>query len=258
MVRYDFTGKAVLVTGSSRGMGAAIVEAFARAGAVCLVHYVADADGQNRRDADDTAGRCRGHGATAHVLEADVRSYEAVEKLIREAFAAAGRLDILVNNAGVFAQTPIAELEPERWDALMAVNLRGVLVCSQAALRAMAAGGRGGAIVNLGSMAGQVGGVVAGADYAASKAGVIALTKSLAKQAAGLGVRANVVNPGVIDTAMPAQFPAAARERMVADTPLKRLGRAEEVAAAIAFLASDDASFITGAGLDVNGGLHMG
>jgi 3-oxoacyl-[acyl-carrier protein] reductase len=139
----------------------------------------------------------------------------------------------------------------------MAINLRGTLVCSQAALAAMIADGRGGAIVNLASLAGQVGGVVAGADYAASKAGVVALTKSLAKAAARYGVRVNAVNPGVIDTAMPAQFPPAARARMIEDTPLKRMGRPDEVASAIAFLASDDASFITGTTLDINGGLYM-
>jgi NAD(P)-dependent dehydrogenase (short-subunit alcohol dehydrogenase family) len=245
-------GRVALVTGAGGGIGRATCRRLAAEGAA-----VAATDVQATLVEDLVEELQRG-GARALGLALDVRDPASAAAVVRRVVDELGRLDILVNNAGVFAQTPIAELDPERWDAVMAVNLRGVLVCSQAALRAMAAGGRGGAIVNLGSMAGQVGGVVAGADYAASKAGVIALTKSLAKQAAGLGVRANVVNPGVIDTAMPAQFPAAARERMVADTPLKRLGRAEEVAAAIAFLASDDASFITGAGLDVNGGLHMG
>src|SRR5438874_2130242 len=115
MIRYDFAGKAVLVTGSSRGMGAAIVEAFAKAGATCVVHYVADPDGQNRRDADDTAARCRDHGATVHVLEADVRNYDAVAKLIRDTVAAAGKLDVLVNNAGILRDKTVRKMTLDEW-----------------------------------------------------------------------------------------------------------------------------------------------
>src|SRR3954451_3153815 len=115
MIRYDFTGKTVLVTGSSRGMGAAIVEAFARAGAGGIVHYFADPDGQNRRDADETASRCRAHGATVHVLEADVRKFDAVEKLVRDTVAAAGRLDVLVNNAGILRDRTVRKMTLDDW-----------------------------------------------------------------------------------------------------------------------------------------------
>jgi len=240
-----------LVTGAAGGIGSATCRRLASEGAA-----VAATDLQESLVAPLVA-QLRDMGARAMALSLDVRDPASAQSVVQRVVAELGSLDILVNNAGIFAQTPIRDIDPDRWDRLLAVNLRGVLVCSQAAVAAMAAGGRGGAIVNLGSLAGQVGGIVAGADYAASKAGVVAFTKSLAKQAAEFGVRVNVVNPGVIDTAMPAQFPPAERERMIASTPLRRMGRAEEVASVIAFLASDDASFVTGAGVDINGGLHM-
>src|SRR4051812_13582347 len=151
MIHYDFTGKGVLVTGSSRGMGAAVVEAFAKAGATCVVHYVADAEGQNRRDADDTAGRCRAHGATVHVLEADIRDYNAVGKLIGDTVAAAGRLDILVNNAGILRDRSIRKMTPEDWHAVLQTNLDGVFFCSKHAAEILPDGGR---IINTSSIAG--------------------------------------------------------------------------------------------------------
>src|SRR5439155_8716535 len=123
MIRYDFTGKVALVTGSSRGMGAAILDAFARAGAVCLLHYFDDPSGQNRRDADATAAQCRQHGATVHVLEGDVRRFEAVEKVMRDAVAAAGRLDILVNNAGIIRDRTIRKMTLDEWHSVLETNL---------------------------------------------------------------------------------------------------------------------------------------
>jgi len=247
-----FEGRVALITGAAGGIGQAICRRLAAEGAAIAASDL-DASAVGPLVSElGTNGRGR-----ALALSLDVRQPTNARAAINQVIAELGRLDVLVNNAGIFAQTPVLEIDPERWDALMAINLRGTLVCSQAVLAAMIADGRGGAIVNLASLAGQVGGVVAGADYAASKAGVVALTKSLAKAAARYGVRVNAVNPGVIDTAMPAQFPPAARARMIEDTPLKRMGRPDEVASAIAFLASDDASFITGTTLDINGGLYM-
>jgi 3-oxoacyl-[acyl-carrier protein] reductase len=246
-----FEGRVALVTGAAGGIGQAMCRRLADEGAAIA------ASDMDTALLSPLMAELGGRGVRTLALGLDVRQAGTARETVQRIVGELGRLDVLVNNAGVFAQTPVLEIDPERWDALMAVNLRGVLVCSQAAMRAMIDAGRGGAIVNLASLAGQVGGVVAGADYAASKAGVVALTKSLAKAAARFGIRVNAVNPGVIDTAMPAQFPPEARARMIEDTPLKRMGRPEEVASAIAFLASDDASFITGTTLDINGGIYV-
>ena len=167
-----------------------------------------------------------------------------------------GRIDVLVNNAGVLRPVAFDRLTEEQWDQVMAVNLKGVFLCSQAPLRVMSSQ-EAGVIVNIGSLAGQVGGVVAPADYAASKAGVIYLTKSLAKLAAPFGVRVNCINPGLIETAMVGAFSPEQQERLIADTPLGRLGRPEEVASVAVFLASERASFVTGEAIQVNGGLHV-
>ena len=247
-----FEGRIALVTGAAGGIGQAVCRRLASEGAAIV------ASDLQASQVEGLASELRGNdGGRALALRLDVRDKSSAVQAVNAAIKEFGKLDVLINNAGIFAQTPLLEIQAERWDALMAINLRGVLLCSQAAVEAMISDGRGGAIVNLASLAGQVGGVVAGADYAASKAGVVALTKSLAKVAAPYGIRVNAVNPGVIDTAMPAQFPPAARARMIEDTPLKRMGRPEEVASAIAFLASDDASFITGTTLDINGGLYV-
>ncbi len=246
-----FDRRVAVVTGAAGGIGRATCLRLASEGATVAATDV------DAHLVGSLVDEIRGAGGRALGLGLDVRDPSSTQAAMGRVVHDLGSLDVLVNNAGVFAQTPVMDIDPDRWDALMAVNLRGVLVCSQAAGRIMRERGTEGAIVNLGSLAGQVGGVVAGADYAASKAGVIALTKSLAKQFASFGVRVNAVNPGVIDTAMPAQFPSASRARMIEDTPLKRMGRPEEVASVIAFLASDDASFVTGTTLDVNGGIHM-
>ena len=251
MAMERFAGRVALITGAAGGIGQAICRRLAHEGAAIAATDLDEAM------VHSLATELRTGGARAITTSLDVRDKSSARGAVDRVMAEFGRLDVLVNNAGIFAQTPILEIDPERWDALLAINLRGVLVCSQAALDAMIANARGGAIVNLASLAGQVGGGVAGADYAASKAGLVALTKSLAKSVARYGIRVNAVNPGVIDTAMPAQFPPQARAKMIEDTPLKRMGRPDEVAAAIAFLASDDASFITGTTLDINGGIYM-
>ena len=186
----------------------------------------------------------------------DVTHPPEVEAVVQEAVERFGQLDILVNIAGILDMTPLDQLTPEVWDRVLGVNLKGTLLPCLAAMKVMKPR-RQGRIISLGSMAGQVGGVVAGANYAAAKAGVICLTKSLAKHGAPFGILANCINPGVIDTAMPASFPPERLEEMIAATPLKRLGQPAEVASVVVFLASEAASFITGTCIDVNGGLHM-
>ncbi|MBV9172194.1 MAG: SDR family oxidoreductase, partial [Chloroflexi bacterium] len=187
-----FEGRIALVTGAAGGIGQAVCRRLASEGAAIV------ATDLQASLVEALASELRGNdGGRALALRLDVRDKSSAVQAVNAAIKEFGKLDVLINNAGIFAQTPLLEIQAERWDALMAINLRGVLLCSQAAVEAMISDGRGGAIVNLASLAGQVGGVVAGADYAASKAGVVALTKSLAKVAAPYGIRVNAVNPGV-------------------------------------------------------------
>jgi 3-oxoacyl-[acyl-carrier protein] reductase len=195
-------------------------------------------------------------GAAGYVL--DVTSAEQIAEVRARLAAEHGPLDILVNNAGIASAAAVWELTPEEWDRVLNVNLRVVFFASQAAARAMRAADSGGAIVNVASIAGQNGGMAGSAAYAAAKAGVIGLTRSLARQLAADRIRVNCLAPADIETDMTAGWPHALRERLVAMTPLGRFGGAEEVAGAAVFLASDEASFVTGQTLAVNGGAHMG
>lgn len=243
-------GRAALVTGAAGGIGAATVRALAEAGARVLA---TDIDEPRVLQVAESAAT---DGAAVLGRHLDVTHAPEVEAAVQDAVERFGALDILVNIAGILDLTPVDQLTPEVWDRVLNVNLKGTLLPSLAALKVMKQR-RSGRIINLGSMAGQVGGVISGANYAAAKAGVICLTKSLAKHAAPSGILVNCINPGVIDTAMPAAFPPERLAAMIEDTPLKRLGRPEEVASVVVFLASDAASFITGTAIDVNGGLHV-
>ncbi|MDI7274821.1 MAG: SDR family NAD(P)-dependent oxidoreductase [Anaerolineae bacterium] len=240
----------VLVTGAAGGIGRATALAFTAEGA-----RLALAD-LNLPALRQVADEVRARGGLSLACQADVSDEAAVHALVAQVREQIGQVDILVNNAGIFRSTPIDRLTSAEWDQMLAVNLRSALLCAQAVLPAMMAR-RHGRIINVGSMAGQVGGIKAGAHYAASKAGIICLTKSLAKVAGPYGITVNCVNPGVIDTDMTRAWPPEWREELVAQTPLRRLGTAEEVAGAILFLASRAAGFVHGAQLDVNGGLHM-
>jgi 3-oxoacyl-[acyl-carrier protein] reductase len=250
VVRYDFTGKVALVTGSSRGMGAAILDAFARAGAVCLLHYFDDPSGQNRRDADATAEQCRQRGAAIHVLEGDVRRYDAVEAVVLEAIARAGRIDILVNNAGILRDRTVRKMTPDDWHSVLETNLDGVFYCSKLAAEVLPEGGR---IVNIASIAGLFP-AHGQANYAAAKAGVIALTKVLAKELAKRQITVNAVAPGLIRTAMIDAIRPEVLAEYEKQIPLGRIGRPEDVANAILFLASEESGYITGQTLPITGG----
>ena len=233
------------MTGAAGGIGRATAARFAAEGAGVVL-----------ADLDAVLLSQQATSLDGHSLPLDVTDAAQVRQAIESALGWRGRLDALVNVAGVLDRTSVAELSPERWDYVQHINLRGTFLCAQAAIAAMRVAGRG-AIVNVASQAGERGGLVASAAYAASKGGVIALTKSLARFAAPFGIRVNVVNPGLIATRMTDEYPAEALQAMVATTPLGRLGRPEDVANAIAFLASDDASFITWAQLSVSGGSSM-
>ena len=179
-----------------------------------------------------------------------------VARLVESVAGAYGSIDVLVPAAGLYQSTAVDDVEPGAWDRLHALNVKGTFLSAQAALRVMTPRRRG-SIVILGSISGQVGGVQSGVAYATSKAAVIGLTKALARYAGPFGVRVNCVNPGYIEAGMSLGMTPADRERTIAATPLGRPGAAEEVASAVVWVASDAAAFVTGAHLDVNGGLLM-
>ncbi len=250
MITFDFSGKVALVTGSSRGMGAAMVEAFVRARAVSIVHYFDDPSGQNRRDAEELATKLRGAGGTVHVLEGDVRHFDAVERLMHGTIAAAGRLDILVNNAGVLRDRTIRKMTLDEWHTVLETNLDGVFYCSKLAAELLPDGGR---IVNVASIAG-IHPFHGQANYAAAKAGVIALTKVLAKELARRKITVNAVAPGVIQTPMLGEIKPEVMAEYEKQIPLGRVGRPEDVASAVLFLASEESGYITGQTLPITGG----
>ncbi len=250
MIQYGFPGKVVLVTGSSRGMGAAIAEAFARAGAVCVVNYFDDPNGQNRRDAEQTADRLRGYQVPVHLLEADVRRYESVAVLMKGVAEAAGGLDILVNNAGILRDRTVKKMTPDEWNGVIETNLDGVFYCSKLGTEIMRDKGR---IVNIASISGVVG-FHGQANYAAAKAGVIALTKVMAKELARRGITVNAVAPGVIHTPMLGDIKPEVVAEYEKQIPVGRVGRPEDVANAVLFLASEESSYITGQTVPITGG----
>ncbi len=241
--------KVVVITGGGGGIGLACALAFAAEGAKVVVADVNAA-------AAEKAAREVGSTEKAVAVRVDVTSPDSIQAMFEAAVAAFGKVDVLVNGAGIFHRTPIDDLTVDEWDQLMAINLKGVFLCSQAALKLMKPQ-RSGKIVNLASMGGQVGGIVAGADYSSSKAGVLCFTKSLAKNAGPFGINVNAVNPGVIDTPMTRPWGPELLQKRIDETPLGRLGTAEDVAQAVVFLASDAARFIHGTHLDVNGGIYM-
>jgi 3-oxoacyl-[acyl-carrier protein] reductase len=241
-------GKVAIVTGGSGGIGFACARAFVAEGARVVIGDV---------NAEAAAASAAELGAGAAVsATVDVTKPDDAQRLVDVALERYGRLDVLVASAGMHRATRLDELSPEEWDMLLAVNLRGVFLTAQAALRVFVPQ-RSGRIVTLGSLASQTGGLAASAAYAASKGGVVTLTKSLARYAGPHNVTANCVNPGIIDSPMTAGWSAEDLARLTGNTPLGRTGTTDEVAAAVIFLASDAASFVHGAHIDVNGGILM-
>lgn len=242
--------RVAVVTGGSRGIGRAICTALAEKGCCVVVNCQ-----HGVQAAEETAALCRKKGAQALVVQADVSAPEGCEALFAEVQKAFGRVDILVNNAGVTRDNLIMRLTEEDYDKVLNTNLKGAFLCCKAASRLMMRQ-RYGRIVNLSSVVGLRGNAGQTA-YAASKAGVIGLTKSLAKELASRGVTANAVAPGYIATDMTAALPEAARADMVQQIPAARPGQPEEVARAVAFLADEQSSYITGQVLCVDGGMAM-
>ena len=242
--------KVALVTGAGRGIGKATAIALAREGASVVVNDV------DLQSAEETADEITAMGCKALPIKADVSDRTEVTKMVDTIIETFKRIDILVNNAGIFSSVSLDDITGDEWDKVIKVNLKGVFLCSQAVMKFMKKQ-RSGKIVNISSLAAKVGGIFAGADYAASKAGVIALTKSLAKQLASYGINVNAVAPAVIKTDMTKNWPKEVKEAFLKQIPLGRFGKPEEVAETVLFLVSDGANFITGATIDVNGGILM-
>jgi 3-oxoacyl-[acyl-carrier protein] reductase len=246
----NFSAKTAVVTGGSRGIGRAVCLELARGGANIVLCYAG-----NEEAARKTVADCEALGAKALAVRCDVANAADVATLFDAAMQTFGRIDILVNNAGITRDGLALRMSEEDFDAVLAANLKGAFLCCKAALRPMMKQ-RYGRIVNLSSVVG-LHGNAGQANYAASKAGVIGLTKSLAKELATRGVTVNAVAPGFIETDMTAAMTEAARAASLAAIPAGRLGAAEDVARAVAFLAGEDAGYVTGQVLAVDGGMSM-
>jgi len=240
--------RVILVTGGGRGIGRAISLAFAEPGSAVVVNYRNDG-----ASAEGTVAEIRGKGGDGFSFRADVADFGSVQAMVGEAIGRYGRIDVLVNNAGVNRDGFLALMSADDWDAVIDANLKGVFHCCKAVARHMMAERRG-AIVNVSSLSG-ITGLPGQANYAAAKGGVNALTRSLAQELARFGIRVNAVAPGLIDSDMVSAVPKEQRDRLLANVPLGRLGNPEEVAAVVRFLASGEASYITGEIIKVTGGI---
>jgi NAD(P)-dependent dehydrogenase (short-subunit alcohol dehydrogenase family) len=260
--RPRMTGRVVLVTGGTRGIGGAISRSFAAQGAIVAAGYGRDAE-----HADRLLGQLREHGVQCSVHQGNIGSSEDCRRTVADVIERHGRLDVLVNNAGITIDKTVLKMTDEDWYKVIAVNLSGAFFMSQAALPHMIERGTG-RIINISSIIGETGNI-GQANYAASKSGLFGLTKTLAREACfqlaraekltedSIGITVNAVAPGFIATEMLEHIPEKVLERIKAQIPVGRLGRPDEIARVVHFLASDHSSFITGAVLNVNGGQEM-
>jgi 3-oxoacyl-[acyl-carrier protein] reductase len=246
-VRLDLSGKVAIITGASRGIGRQTALTLAGAGATVVLTSRGDAAGA-------VAAEVTAAGGQALALAADVADAEAVQRVIETANEKFGRIDVLVNNAGITRDQLLLRMKREDWDAVVATNLTGTFLCTQAVLRTMLKQ-RSGRIISISSVVGQSGNP-GQTNYAATKAGIIGFSKALAREVASRSITVNVVAPGLIDTDMTRDISSDAQANWASAIPLGRLGTPDDVAAAVCFLASDAAGYITGQVLAVNGGMY--
>jgi len=247
MITLDLTGKTAIVTGSSQGLGAVTAELLHSAGARVAINYFNDAGGVNRANADKVVATL---GDRAMAVEADVRNEQSVRAMIDKTIERFGSLDIVVNNAGIIRDKSIKKMTSEEWQSVIDTNLTGTFNVCRAAVEKISDGGR---IINFASISGVVG-FFGQANYAASKAGVIALTKVASKELGKRRVTVNAVAPGVVLTEMGKTIPEEVRAEMLKSIPLARFGEPKEISNVVLFLCSDLASYVTGQVLHVNGG----
>lgn len=249
-MQNTLTGKVALVTGASRGIGRAIALKLAAEGAAVVINYHGSME-----KAKEVKAEIESDGGIAEIMQCNVADYQATEAMIRKVTDDFGRLDILVNNAGITRDGLLMKMSEEDYDTVLDTNLKGTFHCIRFAARQMLRQ-RGGRIINLSSVSGILGNA-GQANYSASKAGVIGLTKSAARELASRGITVNAVAPGFIETEMTVVLSEKVRESAVAQIPMEAFGTAEDVAEAVAFLASDSARYITGQTIHVDGGMAM-
>jgi 3-oxoacyl-[acyl-carrier protein] reductase len=245
----ELSGKVALVTGAAQGIGKAIALLLARNEADVVVSDI------NLEKAQETANEIQGMGRRSFAIKVNVANLKDVERMVETIVEQFGRIDILVNNAGITRDRLILRMTEEDWDAVLDVNLKGTFNCTKAAIRYMSKQ-KSGKIVSIASVTGEMGNP-GQANYAASKAGVIGFTKTIAREFAGRGINVNAIAPGYIQTPMTDAVPEKAKEAMKQMIPMERLGKPEDVAQAVLFLVSENSSYITGQVLNVNGGIYM-
>lgn len=249
-MKFDLSGKVAIVTGSSRGIGAGIAQMLAVQGAKVVVNHRNSPEG-----AEEVVTAIKSGGGEAVMIQADVAQSSEAQRLIKETIDSFGQIDILVNNAGTTRDTLLMTMKDEDWDLVLRTNLSSTYYCSKAVMRPMMKK-RSGRIINITSVVG-LSGQAGQTNYAASKAGIIGFTKSLAKEVGSRHITVNAVAPGFIPTALTEVLPPEMIQSLITNTPLGRMGTVEDVANVVLFLASNEAAFITGQVLTVDGGLVM-
>ncbi len=243
--------RTVVITGGSKGIGRSVAYRFAEENAkIIIIHFDPSDDACN-----ETIDQLSANGVTAESYRADISSFEVADSLFREILEKHEKIDVLINNAGITRDTLLLRMSEEIWDDVLRVNLKSVFNCTKAVIRPMSQQ-RSGAIVNISSVVGQIGNF-GQSNYAASKAGIMGFTKSIAREVAGRGVNVNAVAPGFIDTEMTQVIPEKAKENFLKQIPFGKMGKPEDVAEAVYWLCSNAAGYITGQVIHVNGGMYM-